>query len=71
MICMNNDHNKKFGLLKFDSGYGKFNLNSPKGYSLKRIKAQTGLVCSLLLPVYPIFRVFGAGKGYLETQQFF
>ena len=42
MICMNYDHNKKFGLLKFHSGYGKFNLNSPKGYSLKIINAQTG-----------------------------
>jgi len=40
MICMNYDHNKKFGLLKFNSGYGKFNLNSPKGYSLKIINAQ-------------------------------
>jgi len=41
MICMNYDHNKKFGLLKFHSGYEKFNLNSPKGYSLKIINAQT------------------------------
>jgi len=39
---MNYDNNKKFGLLKFHSGYGKFNLNSPKGYSLKIINAQTG-----------------------------
>ena len=43
MICMNYDHNKKFGLLKFHSGYGKFNLNSPNGYSLKIINAQTAL----------------------------
>ena len=42
MICMNYDHNKKFGLLKFHSGYETFNLNSPKGYSLKIINAQTG-----------------------------
>jgi len=41
MICMNYDHNKKFGLLQFHLGYGKFNLNSPKGYSLKNINAQT------------------------------
>jgi len=41
MICMNYDHNKKIGLFKFHSGYGKFNLNSPKGYSLKIINAQT------------------------------
>jgi len=41
MICMNYDHNKKFGLLKFHSGYGKFNFNSPKGYSLKIINVQT------------------------------
>jgi len=32
---MNNDHNKKFGLLKFHSGYGKF-------YSRKITNAQTG-----------------------------
>ena len=38
---MNYDHNKKFGLLKFHSGYGQFNLNSPKGYNLKIINAQT------------------------------
>ena len=38
---MNYDYNKKFGLLKFQSGYGEFNLNSPKGYSLKIINAQT------------------------------
>ena len=44
IICMNYDHNKKFGLLKFHSGYGKFNLNSPKGYSLKIINAQTALI---------------------------
>jgi len=41
MICMNYDHNKKFGLLKFYSGYWKINLNSPKGYGLKIINAQT------------------------------
>jgi len=41
MICMNYDYNKKFGLFKFHSGYGKFNLNSPKVYSLKKINAQT------------------------------
>ena len=38
---MKYDYNKKFGLLKFHSGYGQFNLNSPKGYSLKIINAQT------------------------------
>jgi len=38
---MNYDHNKSLGYLQFHSGYGKFNLNSPKGYSLKIINAQT------------------------------
>jgi len=38
---------KNFGLLKFHSGYGKFNLNSPKGYSLKIINAQTELCYNL------------------------
>ena len=46
MSCMNYDHNKKFGLLKFHSGYGKFDLNSPKGYSLKIINTQLiGWLC--------------------------
>jgi len=40
--CMNYDHNKKFGLFKFKSGYRKFNLNSPKGYCRKIINKQTG-----------------------------
>jgi len=43
MICMNYDHNKKFGLLKLHSGYGNFNLNSQKGYGLKINNAQTGV----------------------------
>jgi len=47
MICMNYDHNKKFGLLKYHSGYGKFNLISPKGYSLKIINAQTAALFML------------------------
>jgi len=38
---MNYDHNKKFGLWKFHSGYGTFYFNSPKGYSQKIINAQT------------------------------
>jgi len=39
---MNYDLNKKIGLFKFQSGYRKLYLNSPKGYSKKIIKAQTG-----------------------------
>jgi len=46
MICMNYDHNKMFGLLKFHSGYGKFYFNSPKGYNWKIINAQTVYVVS-------------------------
>ena len=41
MVCMNYDHNKKFGLLKFHSGYGKNYFNSPKGYNRKIINALT------------------------------
>jgi len=37
MICIKYDHNKKFWLLKFHWGYGNFNLNSLKGYSLKKL----------------------------------
>jgi len=44
MICMPFDHNNKFGLLKFHSGFGKFYFNSPKDYSRKIINAQTGTV---------------------------
>jgi len=46
MICMKYDHNKKFGLLKFHSGYDFFYLYSPKSYRLKIINAQT--VCNKL-----------------------
>ena len=46
-ICINYDHKKKFGLLKFHSVYRKLYLNSPKGYnSWKKINAQTGAVPS-------------------------
>jgi len=38
---MNYDHKKKFGLLKFNSGYGKLYFNSPKGYNSNIINAQT------------------------------
>jgi len=38
---MTYDHNKTFGLLKFHSGYGKKNFNSPNGYIRKIINAQT------------------------------
>ena len=41
--CINYDNNKKLGLLQFQSGYGQFYLNSPKGYSRKIINAQTEL----------------------------
>ena len=61
---MNYDHNKKFGLLKFHSGYGKFNLNSPKGYSLKIINAHTAVYCGIkhakhvrVLDIYAIVKI--------------
>jgi len=38
---MNYDHNKKFGLLKFNSGYDNYYLNSPKDYIRKIINMQT------------------------------
>ena len=46
MICMNYDHNKKFGLLKFYSGYGKIYFNSLMGYSRKIIDVQTVNIAS-------------------------
>ena len=42
--CMNYDHNKNFGLFKFQSGYRTLYLNGPKGYSRKIINAQTARV---------------------------
>jgi len=44
IICRNYDHNKKFGLLHFHSGYRKIYFNSPKGYIRKIINAQTDIV---------------------------
>jgi len=38
---MKYDHNNILGLFKFQSGYKKIYLNSPKGYSWKIINAQT------------------------------
>jgi len=38
---MNYEHNTNFGLFKFQSGYRKLYLNSPKGCSRKIISAQT------------------------------
>ena len=35
------------------------------------ILCRFGLVCSLFIPVYPLIRVFGTGKGYLKSQRFF
>jgi len=35
------NNNKQFGLLQFHSVYGKFYLNSPKGYTRKKGNAQT------------------------------
>ena len=40
MNFMNYDHNQFYGLFKFQSGYRKFYLNSPKGYCQKIINAQ-------------------------------
>jgi len=37
---MNYDHNKNVALFKFQLGYRKIYLNSPKGYSRKIINAQ-------------------------------
>jgi len=50
---MNYYNNKKFGLLQFYSGYGKFYLKSPKGYSRKIINAQTAHTPSVTLEHAP------------------
>jgi len=39
--CRNYDQNTNFVLFKFQSGYRKLYLNSPKGYSRKIINAHT------------------------------
>jgi len=41
---MHYDHNQFFGLLKFQSGYRKFYLNSPTGYGRKIINSQTDFI---------------------------
>jgi len=41
MICMNYDHNKKFGILKFYSGNGIFFSIARRGILEKIINAQT------------------------------
>jgi len=38
---MKYDHNKKFGLSKFQLGYRQFYFNSPKGFSRKIFNVQT------------------------------
>jgi len=55
--CMNYGHNKNVGLFKFQSGYRKLYLNSPKGISRKKINAQTAchrlyVVCTMLSCVW-------------------
>jgi len=52
---MNYDNSKQFGLLQFHSGYGKFYLNSPKGYTRKITNAQTARV-----------QTFGLGRFCLK-----
>jgi len=44
---MNYDHNKNFGLFKFHSGYRKFYLNSPTGYSQKQLTRRLKLTISM------------------------
>ena len=41
---MNYDHNKKIGLFKFQTGYRKFYLNNPKGYSKKYFTVHVGFI---------------------------
>jgi len=67
MICMKYDHNKKFGLLQFHSGYGKFYFNSPKGYNRKIINAQTELNINLLLG---ISKILFMTKGNQNNKEF-
>jgi len=64
---MNYDHNKKFGLLKFHLGYVKFNLNIPKGYSLKLINAQTGPRINTCQSCMPLNFASAAVAGVLDN----
>jgi len=43
MYCMNNDYNKKFELFKFQSGYRKIHLNSPKSKQEMSLKKTNGV----------------------------
>ena len=71
MICMNYDHNKKFGLLKFHSCYGKFYLNSPNGYSRNIINVQTAWNTSFMPSDPGISELYAlelGGKSHLFTK---
>jgi len=46
---MNYEHNKNFGLFKFQPGYRKLYLNSPEGYSRTIINAQTELKATIFV----------------------
>jgi len=66
MNCMNYDHNKKFGLSKFHSGYWTFYLNSPKGYSQKIISAQTDFDYVIkFFPQEDCWKMSGEANKYL------
>ena len=52
MNCMNYDHSKHFGLIKFQLGYGKFYFNSPEGYSGNIINMQTDKGSSVVSFIY-------------------
>jgi len=66
MICMNYDHNKKFGLLKFHSGYGKFYFNSPKGYTRKIINAQTDAQKVFIMLIWRLWMLQIQNKLFLN-----
>jgi len=44
---MNDDHNQFWGLNKYQSGYSKLYLNSPKGIGRETINAQTAMLHTL------------------------
>jgi len=67
MICMNYDHNKKFRLLKFDSGYSQKIINAQTG--IDQSKTFTLLFKSNILDFETLSRVHVYRIEYVSYRQ--
>ena len=67
MNCMNYDHNKKFRLFKFQSGYRKLYFNSPRAIVEKIINVQTAITESFMHNIF--YNSFIANLYSIKTKQ--